>query len=91
MGIYSLFGVGGSIVKWQVTIGTRYLGVLYRIWGVLVGLSSVTLNLDYIFPIIFLIYSYYLETEYTELGYEAVKYVDSEWEQGPNTIYPFDV
>ena len=41
MGIYSLFGVGGGIVKWQITIGTRYLGLLYRVWGVLIGIYFV--------------------------------------------------
>ena len=91
MGIYSVFGVGGGLVKWQILIGTRYLGLLYRAWGVFIGIFFVVSQWDFVFPVIFVIYSYLLDTAYTDLGYEAVKHVDPSWDQGPNTIYPFEV
>ena len=92
MGEYSLFGSGADTLKWWITKGARYGGFLYRVYGVIFGYLIWSDGTDYIFPFIFVIYSVLLDNAYMNLGYEAVKYIDPEWEQGDKPlIYPFDV
>ena len=96
MGLYSLIGrsigMRGSIVKFFIVYYARYLGLAYHV------LSSIFViryplyeGWDYIYPFVHVIASVLLEIRYTALGHEALKYVDPDWTERKNMIYPFAI
>ena len=94
MGIYSLFGQWkwvGWLVKFQILYSTRYLGLLWHILGALYGVVLLVMRWDLLFGLVFTVTGFFLELEYTKHGAGAVKYIDPEWTQGENTLYPFTI
>ena len=95
MGLYSIFGramgLKGNLIKFQILYSTRYLGLLWHILGSLLGLEFAVLQWDLLFGLVFMVTGYFLELGYTKYGAGAVKYLDPEWTQSENALYPFTV
>ena len=95
MGMYSIFGRGmglkGHLLKFLILYGTRYLGLLWHILGSIVGIFLILSEWDYLFGLVFTVTGYFLELQYTKHGAEAVRYLDPEWTQSENALYPFAV
>ena len=95
MGLYSIFGRGlgfqGHLIKFQILYSTRYLGLTWHILGTIIAMIYALLGADLLFWMVFGVSGYYLEMEYLKHGAGAVKYLDPEWTQSENAIYPFDV
>ena len=95
MMFYSLIGrrigLKGSLLKFMILYTTRYGGLLWHIVSQLIGVWLVYAQLDFIFPFIYLVTSVLLEQAYTEVGGEALRYIDPTWTQNPDAAYPFAV
>ena len=95
MGMYSIFGRGmglkGNLIKFQILYSTRYLGLLWHILGSVLGIYYAILQWDLLFGLVFAVTGYFLEVEYLKHGAGAVNYLDPEWTQSENAIYPFTV
>ena len=93
MSLYSLIGrhIGfkGWLLKFLIVYGTRYVGLFWHIITQFYSVYLIRDGIDYYFPIIYLIMSYLLEQAYTDLGAGAVKYIDPDWTQNPNALFPF--
>ena len=70
---------------------TRYLGLLWHVLGVIVGIWYAVEQWDTLFWLVFMVTGYFLELAYTKHGAGAVKFIDPEWTQGENALYPFTV
>ena len=94
MGIYKLFGQGewvGKLLKFQIVYSTRYLGLFWHIIGSLLAVGLALAEWDLLFWLVFAVTGFWLELMYTKYGAGAVQYIDPEWTQGENTLYPFTV
>ena len=95
MSLYSTIGrplgFKGHYLKFMILYSTRFLGLMWHIFSQLFGVLMVISGYDYIFPGVHLVTSFLLEQAYTEVGAEAVRYIDPTWTQGDDVIYPFAV
>ena len=93
MVLYSLIGrhIGfkGWILKFLIVYATRYLGLLWHVISQIYGVYLIWGRIDNYFPFVYLIMSFLAEQAYTDLGAGAVTYIDPEWTQNPNSLFPF--
>ena len=95
MVLYSIIGrplgFKGHLLTFMIQYSTRYGGLMWHIVSQLVSLVFFLGGYDDIFPIIHLVSSVLLEQAYTEVGADALQYIDPTWTQGSDALYPFNV
>ena len=70
---------------------TRYVGLIWHILSQFLGAGLFLLGYDDVFPVVHLVTSYLFEQVYTNVGADALRYIDPTWTRDPDSIYPFAV